>query len=197
MSKILKQALRKEFIARRKKQFLDNKDEYLENSLKAQNLIIEHPLFQKARSVALYMPIQGEVATDSICAQAWALNKNVYLPRCLPHSHGQMDFVACKSMHDLEPGAYGILEPKQELMAENSHTLKLDLCLVPGVAFDKKGCRLGFGAGYYDRFLEILQPQKTSLVGLAFSWQIVENLPTATWDIPMTMLVHQGGIQWI
>ncbi len=195
-TKISKAELRKKFIARRKLYFAENKEAYEEQSQQTQRFILAEEAWKSAQRVGLYMAIGGEMDTELLCSHAFGTGKKVFLPRCQAAEQGQMDFVACAGLEDLAQGAYGILEPKPELPPENVETLKLDILIVPGVAFDKTGFRLGFGGGYYDRFIQKMQTEKTLYLGLAFSWQIVENLPVETWDLPMSALVSQGGIHW-
>ena len=82
-------------------------------------------------------------------------------------------------------GAYGILEPEGDLTVA-PHTF--DAVLVPGLAFDIMGNRLGFGAGYYDRFLSMVGPQ-TLRIGIGYDWQIVETVPVGTHDIHLTHII--------
>ncbi len=192
--KISKEAVRKDMLRRRKEQSLH--DVQLLSS-KAQNLLLSQKVWQEAQHVALYMPTQGEVQTQDLCTQAWGQGKKVFLPRCQQGKQGHMDFIACQNMQDLTVGKYGIVEPKQDIMASDQTTLQLDILLIPGVAFTPKGQRIGYGGGYYDRFLQFLNKDKVLCMGFAFSWQIVDALPTQEWDIPVQALVSDEGILWV
>ncbi len=175
-----------------------------EDSLKIQQCLLQSPLWEKARSIALYMAKKEEVQTHLLFEQAVLQGKKLYLPRCKAHAYGEMDFVHCTSEEDMAPGFYGIMEPTEFAMQRSGAVLTaqegvwpLDILLVPGVAFDTKGFRIGFGGGYYDRFLCALQGQHTVCVGAAFSWQILPSLPHETWDMPIQALVSEEGLQWI
>ena len=170
----------------------------LSRSAAAQKRLMDWPLWQQARSVALYVGVRGELATGTLLQAAWQEQKVVWLPRVRPEAPGFMDFVACGGMHQLRPGPLGLLEPVDCLMgvgpagphgtrpgqpdvdpATNPHFAP-DLALLPGVAFDHAGGRLGYGGGYYDRFLE--KSLTCPRVGLCFEFQLVPSLPLAPWD---------------
>jgi len=91
-----------------------------------------------------------------------------------------------REVRDLEKGTYGIYEPKKR--QKDAKLDEIDLVVVPGVAFDKRNRRLGRGKGYYDKFLRALPPNKIS-VGLAFDFQIVDNLPIDSHDIPVSKVI--------
>ena len=167
-------------------------------SAAAQKRLMDWPLWQQARSVALYVGVRGELATGILLRAAWQEQKVVWLPRVRPEAPGLMDFVACGGPHQLRPGPLGLLEPVDCLMgvgpdgphgtqpgqpdvdaATNLHFAP-DLALLPGVAFDHSGGRLGYGGGYYDRFLE--KSLNCPRVGLCFEFQLVSSLPLAQWD---------------
>ena len=88
---------------------------------------------------------------------------------------------------DLQRGAFGIFEPTGELFTDYN---TIDVAIIPGMAFDAKGHRLGRGKGYYDRFLAKLSPS-TYKIGLCFSWQLVDYVPTDEHDIPMDEVIVQ------
>ncbi len=165
------------------------------SSRKAQQALLAEKLWQEARCVALYMPTKGEVQTQLLASQAWECGKKVFLPRCNPTQAGHMDFVACRDMHDLVQGKYGIWEPNPSLPAQDLGMV--DMVLIPGLAFTRQGQRLGFGGGYYDRFLSKSENQHVTRVGMAFSWQILDTLPTQPWDISIQALVSDEGVLWI
>ncbi len=189
--------LRSEYIERRKTNFAQDPKIYERDSLRAAQNILNTEKWQTAVSVGLYMPIGGEVDTKFLCANAFESGKKVYFPRCHEEKNGHMDFIACVGFDDLERGAYGIYAPKQNISC-NTHSLPdIDMLIVPGVCFDTSGYRIGFGGGYYDRFLQKIQHKNVFYVGLAFSWQIVDSLPSEDWDIPIHALATDGGFSWI
>ena len=154
-------------------------------SAAAQQRLMDCPLWRQARSVALYVGVRGELATDELLQAAWQDNKVVWLPRVRSEAPGLMDFVACGGMHELRPGPLGLLEPVDNLPGvgpdqADEAAFAPDLALLPGVAFDHEGGRLGYGGGYYDRFLE--KSLNCPRMGLCFEFQLVSSLPLAPWD---------------
>lgn len=157
----------------------------------AQIRLMESPQWKNARSVALYVGVRGELGTQALLRAAWRANMLVWLPRVRRSEPGFMDFVACSGPDQLRPGPLGLLEPHDSLPgfgpeaaggsgSTAAHPLAPDLALLPGVAFDLTGGRLGYGGGYYDRFLE--KGFTCPRVGLCFEFQLVESLPLAPWD---------------
>ncbi|MDR2054339.1 MAG: 5-formyltetrahydrofolate cyclo-ligase [Desulfovibrio sp.] len=142
--------------------------------------------WKNARSVALYAACQGELSVDALMENAWESGRAVYLPRVRRES-GVMDFVPCGSLTELVPAAFGLREPPESLPGfgaeEAGKAFTPDLLVVPGLAFDRRGMRLGFGGGYYDRFLRRLA--NCRCVGICFEFQLVEILPAEAWDQPV------------
>ena len=153
-------------------------------SLEAQQRLLEAPCWRNARSVALYVALKGELSTDKLLDAAWKSGRTVWLPRVRPEEPGCMEFVACTGPEQLRPGPFGLREPEDSLPGlgpeEAGKAFKPDLLVLPGLAFDRRGGRLGFGGGYYDRFLDsgLTCPR----VGLCFTFQITKNLPLEQWD---------------
>ncbi len=185
-----KDFLRKKMLSKRKSQ---NHDMAKAKSIQAQNILMAQDFWQNAQSVALYMPIQAELDTALLLQNAWLHEKIVLLPRCQAHEVGLMDFFPCTEYSDLEAGKYNILEPKANI-APWQHSI--DLIVLPALAFAKSGHRLGFGAGYYDRFLML--GKNTLSVGLAFTWQIIDDISIwSSWDMQVNVIVNEEGIIWI
>lgn len=147
--------------------------------------------WRKARNVGLYMPIRSELDTAPLLAQALASGKQVYLPRIIDKSACSMQFAPCASMADLVPGVWGIAEPMP-----GPEPTRLDLAVLPGLAFDKSGVRLGYGGGFYDRYLGASGIVELTL-GLCYSFQIVEKVLTDCWDIRVNGLCSEAGLQWL
>jgi len=134
--------------------------------------------FVKAKVVMFYIAFDGEVNTGEMIKAAQRLGKTVTVPVCRKDS---LTLRPCVLDQDtgLEKGPYGVYEPKCRKFVNLED---LDLLVVPGVAFDKKGTRLGRGKGCYDRFLEKI-PGDTPAVGLAFDFQILPKLPASAHDV--------------
>lgn len=148
--------------------------------------IQEHvwPLLENAKSVMLYADNFGEVQTAPLAEKLLQKGIGVYYPRVL--GEGQMEAVRIAALSELAPGAMGILEPVGNEIARDA-----DVIILPGLAFSKAGARLGFGAGYYDRFLE---NSCGRFVALAYSFQVVDEIPVQPHDIPVHMIVTENGV---
>lgn len=153
--------------------------------------------------MALYVGVRGEMGTDLLLREAWATGREVWLPRVRSMKDGLMDFVRCAGPESLCPGAFGLLEPRPELpgVGPGDVAFRPHLLLVPGVAFDRQGGRMGYGGGFYDRFLAALATTRAATpcpaLGFCFGFQIVEQLPCAAWDHPVDGLCTEGELLWI
>jgi len=178
-----KQALRQAMLKRRNslsKQMLDKMSEIV------QTIVLNMKEFVNAKTVAAYHPIGSEVSTLKILSSVLQLNKRLALPRV--EGESKIIFAEVKDLkNDLELGKYKIMEPKNHCSKVN----KLDLVLVPGIAWDKHGHRLGYGKGYYDRYLANLQ---TTSVGLAYDFQVLENVPHGKKDFSVNLIVTEKRV---
>ncbi len=179
-----KATLREELTARRKAMTPDVIDS---RGLKVQSRFLASGYYQKARTVALYAPIRGEVPTRDILTAALSDGKVVCYP--LSHVHGRiLSFRAITSESELEPGRLGVREPTSA--SELVPVDRIDLFVVPGLGFSSDGKRLGRGGGYYDATLRAAS-QRSRRVGLSFSDQIVEPIPVNTDDVDMDLVVTE------
>lgn len=140
-----------------------------------------------ARSVMLYLPARGEVDTWPLLDHFWRQGCEILLPRCRDNTPGIMDAYAVASRDDLGPGCFGLTEPRADL-ARPVPAPRPEIILVPALAFDRRGYRLGFGGGYYDRFLPTLDCSPL-LIGPAYAFQLMEEIPREPWDRPVEMVV--------
>ncbi len=160
--------------------------------------VLGMPQWKDGRKILRYMPLRQELDTMAIVAEAWACGKEVYLPRCDAMKKGIMQVALCRAMDELVEGAYGILEPDPaRCPACELDGVLIDLALIPAVAFDTQGNRLGYGGGYYDRFLAHAGLHKTCLVGLAHALQVVDALPREPWDCAMHAVCTERGMLWV
>ncbi len=155
------------------------------SSLALAQKLREDDNIQAASSIALYLSQDGEPDLMPFIQWAWAQGKTLALPRVDPQQQGIMSFYTYQPNTLLQPNRYGILEPDQHQTQTIDETL--DVLLIPLVAFDLEGKRLGMGGGYYDRALARLHNLGVTptLYGIAHAFQQVESLACEPWDIPM------------
>jgi 5-formyltetrahydrofolate cyclo-ligase len=136
------------------------------------------PEFKNAKTVMCFSSIGSEPDTAPILASILESGKNLVLPKVLKKNKRIAAYVVKKS-GDLTPGVWGILEPNEHCQKADISTI--DMVIVPGIAFDPDGGRLGYGGGYYDRFIETLDAN-IYLLGIAFREQIIERIPMESHD---------------
>jgi len=167
-------------------------DEVRLKSARITDLTLNLPEWQRAKKVMIYLPFRKEVDTTGLISRAFAEGKHVVIPACRENPRRIIASRLLDIAEDLTPGAWGILEPKPEALRQVCPS-EIDLVLVPGVAFDRCGNRLGYGAGYYDRFLRTLRPNVKAMA-LAFQLQVLEQIETKEHDSPVDMLVTEEGL---
>lgn len=149
----------------------------------AQKSIILSEKFRTAGSVGAYSAFGSEVRTNLIISEAQKLGKIVSLPRIEGES---ISFYQLSDGNQLVKGRSGIMEPPPKAEIKD-----IDLLVVPGIAFDRRGYRLGYGKGYYDKFLS---KNPTVSIGLAYSIQLVDNLPHGSHDRRMDAIATENGV---
>ena len=154
------------------------KEQLLEQSEKILAQLEQHPDFVKAERVMLYNALPDEVQTQAFL-EKWHLKKQIILPTVVGDD---IIPVAYEKDTDFAVGDFNILEPQNE-----PYKGDFDLIVVPGVAFDRKGNRLGRGRGYYDRFL--CQHLDVKRIGICFDFQLVDEIPTEPFDIRMDEVI--------
>ena len=156
----------------------------LRKSRKAIKNLMRHPYFLKARHVLTYMPLAYELDTRELIRRGLQTEKIFYLPR-VDQKTRQLAIVRIRHpKRNLRRGHYGILEPHSGSPVSPSI---LDLVVLPGLGFDKRGARLGMGAGYFDRFLK--KAPRAKRLGMAFRNQVLSHIPTEGHDIPMQGII--------
>jgi len=172
--------------------FIRKKERTLDPTYKAESseAICRHLLaldeYKSAKIVFAFAGTEKEIDTSLFMNETIAAGKTLILPRCA--AEHAIDLCVVRSMDDLEAGAYGILEPKTVRKADENN---IDVILVPGLAFDRNGGRMGFGKGYYDRLLE---SSKAVKIGLCYDFQILEKIPTESHDVPMNFVITEKEI---
>lgn len=154
---------------------------------------VRHRLwFLKARHIALYLPNDGEIDPSPLIRLCWRMNKRVYLPVLHPIRHNRLWFLPYTPATAMTRNRFRILEPKLKYHPRRPGWA-MDLVMLPLVAFDAAGNRMGMGGGFYDRtFSYKLAPtglQGAKLVGLAHDFQRVGELPVQPWDVPLLGIV--------
>ena len=149
------------------------------------------PVYRNAKTVMFYVTHDAEVETGTLMKHAMLDGKNVALP-VTDKDSGLLSAAAIRSLTgSLVKGAYGIPEPRRECRIPVRKP-EIDVVLVPGIAFDRRGVRIGFGKGYYDRWLSRIPLRKR--VALAYALQVVPRLPKARHDVPVGTIVTEREI---
>lgn len=153
----------------------------------AQRQLLALPEFAAASVIALYAPVRNEVATSELFHVGRNAAKQVLFPRV---AGKKLEFVEVSEWSELQPGAFGIAEPTGTRVVVPA---AIEFMVLPGVAFDRRGHRLGYGKGYYDRYWH-QQPRHGLLVGLGFDFQLVDRLPVEHHDIQLDLLVTEANL---
>lgn len=145
------------------------------------DILLTHSVFTNARNIFCYISRDDEVSTDRVCQESLK-NKKLFVPTIVAQN-----IIPTPVFSDTQfvPGAFGILEPLGAGKSEVSP--KIDLIIMPALAFDRHGNRLGMGKGFYDRYLKLHPTIPT--IGLAFDFQLVDKVPTDDYDVPVSFVV--------
>jgi len=179
--KLTKKQIRSKILLRLKTQKEEDRDK---KSKIIKEKLFKTSVFKKANIVMFYISFGGEVNTQDMIKKAHRLGKMVAVPVCRNHKITIRPCVL-RNNAKTQNGPYGVCEPA---IKEYIRLDDLDLVIVPGVAFDKKGNRLGRGRGCYDYFLRRLAPD-TASIGLAFDFQILPSLPTTPTDVKIGKVI--------
>ena len=167
-------------------------DEVERLSKKIVNRFILLDAYKKAGNIMLYLDMRNEVKTGPLIERILHEGKRALIPVTNPEDYSLTVSELIDPQHDLFPGKFGLMEPNEDTLRPVEPNT-IDLVLVPGLVFDRKGYRIGFGAGYYDRFLPTLQPH-IPLISLAYELQIVDDVPREPHDVPVHMVVTEQRI---
>lgn len=157
-------------------------------SVRVAKFLVEWEFYHKANTILCYSAIQNELSCDKIIETAWNDKKKVCLPKVMDQN--RIEIYEINVWNDLEKGAYGILEPIPHAKRK-VNPLNIQLVLVPGIAFDVSGYRLGYGGGYYDRFFATY-PDLIK-VGLTYERFFVSTVYPEPHDQPVDYLVTEDG----
>lgn len=181
----MKDDIRKQMISERQARHTEKGGHVL--CVEIMDRFVRLPEFECAKCILLYSSIKGEVHTDFIIQSALSLGKKVAMPAAVKEGK-ELRLYSISSMDDLAPGAFGIPEPKKD-EARRVQPEEVDLAVVPGVCFDRRGHRIGYGMGYYDALLKRVNGKK---IGLAYSFQIIPCVPDDPHDIAMNEIITEN-----
>lgn len=171
----------------------NRREQLSESQRKAYNKKISERLFaldhfKECRMLFSYVSFGSEADTTTVIKTALEMNKRVFIPKV---EDKEMNFYAIYSLDGLIRSKFGILEPSgsdRPYLPDHNDDVK-KIMLLPGLAFDKTGNRIGYGAGYYDRYLGRFPENEWLKIGIAFSFQIMENLPASDKDIRTDFII--------
>jgi 5-formyltetrahydrofolate cyclo-ligase len=178
--------LRREMLAQRDGLDIQRRREMASMALQR---VLALPQWKASRRLLIYANFRSEMETRGLMAAALEQEKQVCVPQCLVESRALVPR-QIQALKDLKSGAYGIPEAGEDCPALEPG--ELDLVVVPAVVFDRRGHRLGYGAGYYDRFLP--RCPRAFRLGLGFSLQMVERLPEQAHDVRLQALATEKGV---
>jgi 5-formyltetrahydrofolate cyclo-ligase len=185
--------MKKEF---RKKVISDRKNQSNEFIIKNSSIITEKLLsldfIKNAKNIMLYLDFNNEVQTDEMINKLMSLKKNVYAPITLKEDRKLIPSQIIDLQSSIKIGAYGIREPKEDCCPKID-VQDIDVVIVPAVAYDKDCYRLGYGGGFYDRFLNELRDDAVT-VGIAFDLQIFDSVPKEDHDAQLNYIITQSQI---
>lgn len=173
------------YVAKRRYALSD--DEIKQKSLLISENLFRLDSFNRSKRIALYSPILNEVRTSQVFLKSIELEKEVYFPRV---NGSSLDFYRIHDLNQLKVGNFSVLEPECSLIKVDPQ--QIDLFIIPGLAFDDSGNRLGYGKGYYDRTLINIPEQNR--VGLSYSFQILNFIPANDNDQKVGAVVTELGI---
>ena len=177
---VIKEQIRRDFKTRRRTLSCEhvriNSDKICENFL-------DSDIYKNCQNILAYSTIQNEVDLSQIINQALLDNKNLFLPRVEGDS---MNFFRINNTDKLQIGSYNIPEPQNGTVYQDSTN---SIMLVPGIAFSTQGARIGFGKGFYDKYLS--QHNSIFKIGIAYDWQITKSWVTNEFDINMNMIITE------
>ena len=157
--------------------------------------LVELPEYEEAENVLVYASMRSEVRTDEIILDALASGKKVFCPKVMNKASSEMVFIRILEIEDLKEGFYGIREPELEDGAEIYQSLGMDkasIVIVPGVAFDKDGNRIGYNGGFYDSFLS--KHPDINTVALCYRMQFVDYIPAEAHDIAVKKILSEDEL---
>ena len=165
---------------------ISSKDKF---DVEIKNRLLNLAEYKSAKTVLIYVSLDNEIKTDEIILNALDNGKNVAVPFC-EDSFGNMNFYLINSLDDLKIGSFNVREPNKNI-CRKLENFSNSIIIVPGMLFDKRGYRLGYGKGYYDRFLSAYNQTK---IGLSYDETLVDELFTDEFDKNVDIIITQSRI---
>ncbi|MTI69364.1 MAG: 5-formyltetrahydrofolate cyclo-ligase [Firmicutes bacterium] len=184
-----KDVLRKNAITKRNNMATEEVDRL---SGKIIDTLTKLPVFKESKNIMIYLSFNNEVDTFKLIDICWGLGKNVYIPYCYKKEKKMIASKLKDKENDLEVCSFGYLEPKKDCIRQIDHE-ELDLVIVPGSVFDKNCNRIGYGGGFYDRFLNNID-KDIQTVAICYDFQIIDRVPVGKYDVPMKYIVTDKRI---
>lgn len=185
----MKSNLRKKVIELRKKESYES---IITKSKKISEVLLSLEEVKQASTIMLYLDFNNEVKTDYIVNSLISLGKKVLIPITIKESKTLIPSQIKDLKSEVEIGTYGIREPKQEFVRVTDIE-SIDVLVVPAVAFDINKFRLGYGGGFYDRFIEKLKPDSIT-IGLAFELQVFDSIPKENHDAQLNYVITEKRV---
>ncbi|RKD31323.1 5-formyltetrahydrofolate cyclo-ligase [Thermohalobacter berrensis] len=184
-----KAKLRKEMLKRRssmsKKQVQTLSDKIIAT-------LTKFPIFTDGKNIMTYLSFNNEINTFNLIKHCMENNKRVIVPYCEERNIRIIPSEIKDMSKELVKNKFGFYEPKHDYLRPFNHN-NIDMIIVPGLAFDKRCYRIGFGKGYYDRFLSRIKPEIPT-IGLAYSFQIVDRILEEDFDVPLDYVITEKKI---
>lgn len=185
----MKKDFRKKVIELRKKQ---SPQSIIYKSKKISDIILSLEDVKKASTIMIYLDFNNEVKTDNLVNSLISLGKKVLVPITIKENKTLVPSQIKNINTEVSIGTYGIREPKKEFIRVTDIE-SIDVLIVPAVAFDINKFRLGYGGGFYDRFIEKLRPDSIT-IGIAFEFQIFDSIPKEGHDAKLNYIVTEERI---
>ncbi|MCM3739650.1 5-formyltetrahydrofolate cyclo-ligase [Oceanobacillus luteolus] len=180
-----KKALRKQA-----KDILTGMDDNTRSKIGGQ--LVEHltssNFWKQADTIGITVSGGFEWDTEPIIRKGWLDGKTIVVPKCIPDAK-KLDFYQLENFDQLEESFFNLMEPNPDKTTKVEKDV-IDLIIVPGLLYDKRGYRVGFGGGYYDRFLADFSRDTVSIL---YSGQLMEELPNEAFDVPVKHLITENG----
>jgi 5-formyltetrahydrofolate cyclo-ligase len=183
-----KASLRREILAQRSKL---TQEEIFYKSNAVDEILLREFSDVKITTLMAFMPFRNEIASKSYMELFLEGHRRLVLPRVDASKKSIQIFEVSNLENDLETSSWGIKEPKLHLPKVDP--LEIDIILIPGVVFDRKGFRIGYGGGFYDQFLPLTRAYK---VGIGFALQITKQVPVEDWDVQLDAIITENGIEF-